>query len=545
MKKRILYHALHNAVFHKGKAEVKAVLGKILSELPHLRKDIKKIKKLVEEIVKDVNKLSHKVKLSKLKELAPHLLEKEKKVKREYSLPSLENVKDKVVTAFPPEPSGYPHLGHAKSALINQLYAKQYDGKFIMRFEDTNPGLVEKEFYDAQLEGLKWLGINYDELYYISDTMKEMYKKAEELIKKEHLYGCSCSQNTIKEKRKIGVECKCRKNSKTNNLKFWKSMLKGRKKGIIRFKGNMEDDNTVLRDPTMFRVIKHKHPRQGDKFIVWPSYDFAAAYSDGSEKITHRVRSKEFELRAYLQSKLQKLMRFKKTIIIEQGRFNLEGVESSKRVIRDLIKKKKLMGWDDPRLSTLVSLKRRGFEPEAIKKFLLTTGLTKAEAIYKWEALYRENKKIIDKKANRYFFIENPKKIKIKNSPNMKARIPLHPDFPQRGRREVRTMDEFYIQDKLDKKKNYRFMHLFNFKNNKFVSVESNSKLKAKLIHWLSARANLVKVEILMPDGSVKKGLGEESVRDLNVDDVIQFVRTGFCRLDKKGSKFVFYYTHN
>ncbi len=238
-------------------------------------------------------------------------------------------------------------------------------------------------------------------------------------------------------------------------------------------------------------------------------------------------------------------MGFNKTIIVEQARFNLEGVESSKRIIRELIEKKKLKGWDDPRLSTLIALKKRGFDPDGIKNFLLSTGITKAESTYKWESLYNENRKVIDKKANRYFFVENPKKIRIKNSPKLTAKIPLHPDFPQRGHREIKTTDEFYIQDKLEKNKTYRLINLFNFKNNEFTSVDQNKKHKAKPIHWLSARALLVKAEIIMPDGKIKKGLAEESVNNLNVNDVVQFQRVGFARLDKKGSKFIFYYTHN
>jgi len=547
-KHNILHYALHNAITHKGKAEVKAVLGKILSEFPHLKKDIEKIKEEVEKIVNEVNKFSHKVRLSKLKELAPHLLEKKKKVKQEFSLPPLEDVKDRVVTAFPPEPSGYPHLGHAKSALINYMYAKQYEGKFVLRFEDTNPELAQKEFYDAQLEGLRWLNISYDELFYISDTIDEIYKKAEELIKEGYLYACKCSKKIVQENRRISLECECKKNPESENLKSWNAMLnKKYKKGkiIIRLKGDMDNANAVMRDPTMFRIINNEHPRHNRKYIVWPSYDFAAAYSDGVENITHRVRSKEFELRAPLQSKLQELMGFNKTTIIEQGRFNLEGVESSKRVIRDLIKKKKLSGWDDPRLSTLIALKRRGFDIDGIKNFLLNTGLTKVEALYKWDALYSENRKIIDKKANRYFFVEKPKKIKIQNAPKLTAKIPMHPDFPERGNREIMTSSEFYIQDKLDKGENYRFIHLFNFVDNDFISVDSDEKLNAKLIHWLPAKADLVKVWVVMPDGSVKKGLAEESIKSLNVDDIIQFQRFGFCRLDKKGSKFTFYYTHN
>lgn len=554
---KILEHALVNAIAHEGKAQPGAVLPKLFQD--GLKKqDIKNVMPIIQKIVAKVNSMSLSTQEQELKKIAPAFFEK-KPAEEKHELPELPNAKEgKVVTAFPPEPSGYPHIGHAKGALVNYEYAKRYKGKFILRFEDTNPELAKKEYYDAQIDGYKWLGITWDELIYISDTITQMYKKAEELIKKNYLYACNCPADKIKKNRMEGKECECRKRKNSESLRIFKDMLKGKyAKGemIIRMKGNMKDDNTTMRDPTMFRVIKQKHPRLGIKIIVWPSYDIATAYSDGIEGVTHRVRSKEFELRAELQKKLQKLMEFKPTIIIEQARFNLEGTEASKRKIREGIDNKKLVGWDDPSLATLVALKRRGFQPEAIKSFLLNMGISKHESILEWELLEAENRKFIDKIANRYFFIENPVKIKIKNSPKIIAKIPLHPDHAERGNRILTTGDEFLINkselNELKKSKEdiFRMMHLLNFKKNKndleFHSKEMQPLLKARMLHWLPANKENIEVEILMPDGVKLKGLVEPSVKEIALDTVVQFERFGFCRLDKKTKdKLYFWFTH-
>jgi len=220
----------------------------------------------------------------------------------------------------------------------------------------------------------------------------------------------------------------------------------------------------------------------------------------------------------------------------------MRGVLSSGRVIRDKISKKKLSGWDDPRLTTLVALRRRGFLPEAIKDFVVSTGISKSESTMTWDDLIIRNKRIIDEVANRYFFISKPKKIKIKGFSGKDVFVPLHPDHD--GVRKLKVKNEFYIEDKLEKGKNYRFMHLFNFKDGKFISEGLDKSLGAKLIHWLPASKDLVKAKVLMDDGKFVSGVCESGVKKLKVGDLIQFERFGFCRLDKKEKVLEFIFTH-
>tara|TARA_Y100000034_G_C6848263_1_gene384501 strand:- start:454 stop:1386 length:933 start_codon:yes stop_codon:yes gene_type:complete len=309
-----------------------------------------------------------------------------------------------------------------------------------------------------------------------------------------------------------------------------------------------------MRDPALLRVIKHKHPRHGSKYKVWPTYDFESSVMDGLQGITHRLRTKEFELRNELQNYIQNILGFKQTKIYEFARFNLEGVESSGRVIRELIKKKKLIGWDDPSLTTIVALKRRGFTPEAIKNFILSTGITKVEATLTWDDLIAHNKRILDARTGRYFFIHNAKEIKIEKAPKQNVKLKLHPDSKEKLR-ELNTNDGFYIEKddfkKFKDNKLYRLMDCLNFKKkgSKFIfhslEYEKYKKEGHLIIHWLPKQKNLIKTEVLMSDKNLVKGIAEPMTKKLKENDVIQFTRFGFCRLDKKEkNKLVFWFTH-
>ena len=555
IKNTILKHALRNAIKY-GKADLKAVIGKVLGENPKLRKNAKKFIKEINKIIEEVNKFSSGKQKEELEKLAPELLEKKKHEEKDtFAFLGIMEGQD-IRTAFPPDPSKYPHIGHAKAIILNNELAKRYNGEFILRFEDTNPKIVEKEFYKVHLEDYVWLGIKADKVEYASDFMDIFYDYGKKLIEKSHAYVCSCKQEEIKKNRFEGEECHCRILTEEDHTQRYDEMFKAKEgKFILRLKGYMQHQNTVMRDPTLMRIIEAPHPRTKKKYRVWPSYDFENAVMDGVEKITHRLRSKEFEMRNELQRHIQAALGFRETKIYEFARFNLEGVESSGRVIREKIKKKKLIGWDDPSLPTIAALRRRGFLPEAIKNFVLSTGITKAEATLTWEDLFAHNRKLLDAKCNRYFFINNVKEIKIENALKQIIELKLHPDFKERGFRKFNTKDKFYINKEDFKEfkegKLYRLMDCLNFKKkrNKFIfdSLEHKKYKKhgKKIIHWLPKQKDLVKVEILMPDKKIIKGLAEPMVMNLNLNEVIQFQRFGFCKLDKKEkNKLTFWFTH-
>ncbi len=549
MKDLILKHTLLNAIQHNGKANFQAVLNKVIGEKPELRDKINELIPEIKEIVKKVNSLSTEKQRKKLEELGIEI--KKERKRKKYKLPPLPNAKTgEVITAFPPEPSKYPHLGHAKAALINYLYAKKYKGFFWLRFEDTNPELSKKEYYEAILDGLEWLGIKWDKLDYASNHMKEFYKASEKLIKENKAYVCTCKQDDIRKNRRLMKECECRKNSVGRNLELWEKMFSSLKEGeaSLRIKISMSHKNAAMRDPTIMRIIEHLHPRTGKKYRVWPTYDFATALMDAWEGVTHRIRSKEFEMRKELQQFIQRCFGFDPPFITEIARFNLKGVPSSGRVIREMIKKKELLGWDDPRLTTLIALRRRGFEPEAIKQFLISTGITKTESTLTWDALESFNRKLLDPKCNRYFCVFDPVEIEVEGAPPIKkVRVSMHPNFPKRGFREipVNVKKIFVSKDDLKRlrRKEVRLIGLFNIKLNKKAKFISKEKIiELPKIHWVSEEN--IGVKMLIPDGTFKKGLGEPELQKLNVGDKIQIQRVGFAKVDQKKPEFILYFTH-
>jgi len=558
LKSAIRKYAFQNAIRYSGKANPGAVMGRVLAENPSLREKAKEIGKEVANIIKEVNKLSLEKQQKKIKELAPELLEKKEGAK-EKDIFGFLDVREgqKIVTAFPPEPSKYPHIGHAKAIIVNYELAKRHNGTFYLRFEDTNPELVDGEFYKIHLDNYRWLGINPDKIDYASDFMEDFYKYAKKIIKENHAYVCSCSHAAIKEGRKNGTECEHRYQQPNENIELWQQMFNAKAgKYVLRLKGHMQSQNTTLRDPVIFRIVDETHPRKKKKYRVWPNYDFESSIMDGIEGITHRLRSKEFELRNELQRLIQTMAGLKETRIYEFARFNLEGVESSGRVIREKVQKKKLIGWDDPSLTTLVALKRRGFLPEAIKEFVLSTGLTKTEAVLTWDDLIVHNRRLLDSKCNRYFFVENPKEVKIEDASEQTPELKLHPDHAERGSRKFKTKDKFYLSEKdfkeLKEGKLYRLMDCLNFtkRKNKLVfdsfNYEKYKNHGDKIMHWLPVQKDLIKVEVLMPTKEIKKGLAEPLVKNLKVGDIVQFARFGFCKLDKKEKdKLVFWYTHD
>ncbi|MFM8658799.1 MAG: glutamate--tRNA ligase family protein, partial [Candidatus Nitrosotenuis sp.] len=300
VRDKILRLALQNALDH-GKTQDKIVLGKILGTEPSLRTQVKEIMPDIIEIVNSVNQMSQDQIKRQIQDKFPDLLvEKPKKQEEREGLPPLEGAEQgKVVTRFPPEPNGYPHIGHAKAAIIDEEYAKMYGGKLILRFDDTNPEAERLEYYAAIKVGLDWLEVKYDRTKNTSDDIELLYKKGQEMLDGNFAYVCTCKQETISANRREMKPCKCSMGEMSQNMERWDKMFSKFKQGdaIVRFRGNMSSENTVMRDPVMFRIIETKHPLLGDKYRVWPSYDFAVAIEDSIDGVTHAFRTKEYELR--------------------------------------------------------------------------------------------------------------------------------------------------------------------------------------------------------------------------------------------------------
>ncbi|HKC78687.1 MAG TPA: glutamate--tRNA ligase family protein, partial [Nitrosopumilaceae archaeon] len=262
VRKAIRGIALQNASEHEGKTRNDAVISKILGSRPDLRTKAKEIMPLISEIVSDINKISLAEQKAELESNFPELLVVKPKQER-VGLPPLEGAEQgKVVTRFPPEPNGYPHIGHAKAAIIDEEYAKMYGGKLILRFDDTNPENERLEYYAAIKVGLDWLGVKYDQIKNTSDDMELIYKKGLEMIEAGNAYVCTCDKEAISRNRREMKACKCRAGNHDQNIKRWHDMFEKYKPGeaIVRFRGDMQSENTVMRDPAMFRIIDEIHP---------------------------------------------------------------------------------------------------------------------------------------------------------------------------------------------------------------------------------------------------------------------------------------------
>ena len=541
--KEIRAYALKNAL-EFGKADAERILPKLFNHGLD-KKDIKLVIPKIDEIVEEVNSFDSIKMQRELHDLKGVAKEPEQK---EGGLPELEGAKEgKVVTRMAPEPSKYMHIGHALVFMIQYLYAKKYNGRCILRFDDTNPEKSTREFYDSSKEDLAWLGIKWDEELIASNHMNKYFEFAEKLIREKNAFVCKCSQEEVKKLREKVKECKCSKNSVDENLKEWKGMLNRRYEPgerTLRLRGDMQSKNGVMRDPVIFRISHAKHFLQKEKYAVWPMYDFESPIEDFLNGVTHVIRSKEFELRAELHNYILKLLKLKGPIVREIGRYEIAGAETQGRVIREMIESGKVAGWDDPRLMTIKSLRRRGFVPQMFQELAQTVGLSKTGGHIDPNVLGAANRKIIDSAANRYSFVKNAKELKILKKPKAgKIEIPVHPD--KEGVRKIKVGKIFISGDDLKnlKNKEIRLLHLYNMKLGKKIEFTSEENKDIPKINWVS---DGVETKILMPDGKWVSGLAERAIEELGEGEIIQFERFGFCRFDKIGKKGVyeFWFAH-
>jgi glutamyl-tRNA synthetase len=550
--------ALKNALEHDGKAKPDTVVAKIMGQKPELRKEAKLLINEITVIVNDVNKLSVGDQKAELEKSAPELLIHEKKEEKS-GLPPLPNaIMGAVVTRFPPEPNGYPHIGHAKAAVIDEEYAKMYDGKLILRFDDTNPLKEKIEYYDAIREGIEWLGVKPHRVKNTSDDMELLYDYAKKMIDVDGAYVCTCAMDIIKENRKNGIACGCRSNDVAHNLERWEKMFNEYKpnQAVVRYRGDMKSENTVMRDPTLFRIIDGEHSLKGRKYRVWPTYDFAASIEDSVDGVTHAMRTKEYELRNELYYAIIDRLQIRKPLMLEFSRLEFDGMPVSKRRIKPLIDQGLIKSWDDPRMPTLVALRRRGMLPEAIREFVLTLGFTKADTKPSFDVLESINRKMIDPLSIRLFFVSDPVVLQISSAPKNLVKIKNHPDKDM-GIREINVNDTFYISGsdaaKLKQGSEVRLIDLYNVKidhvEGKRISGSFNGEeLKENVpkIQWVS-KDDAVHMSVMVPKAlyigeeynpnslEIIKGHAESYTSKLKLGERVQFVRFGFCRIDSDG----------
>ena len=513
-----------------------------------------------------------------------------------------EGVYDHVCTRFPPEPNGYLHIGHAKSILLNYGLSQEYNGEFHMRFDDTNPTKEKTEFVDSIKADIQWLGADWkDHLYYASDYFPQMYEAAVKLIKKGKAFVCDLSAEEIREYRgtltEPGKESPYRNRSVEENLDLFERMKNGEFEDgskVLRAKIDMASPNINMRDPVIYRVAHMHHHRTGDTWCIYPMYDFAHPIEDAIEGITHSICTLEFEdhrpLYDWVVRELEYPMPPRQ---IEFAKLYLTNVVTGKRYIKKLVEDGVVDGWDDPRLVSIAALRRRGFTPESIKKFVDLCGVSKANSSVDYAMLEYCIREDLKKKA-RTMAVLNPVKLVIDNYPEDQIEmleVQNNLENPELGSRQVPFGRELYIEREdfmeepvrkyfrmfpgnevrlmnayfvtctgceKDENGNITVIHGTYDPESKGGNSPDGRKVKGP-IHWVAAKTavkaecrlyeNLIDEEkgVYNEDGSMnlnpnslivlKECYLEPSLKDAKAYDSFQFVRNGFFCVDAKDSK--------
>ncbi len=378
--KIIRAYALKNAVEHEGKA----VVGNVIPGLFNHGLTKNKIKETIpkiNEILKEVNKLSldnQKKEFEKLQDLIGHRPEQE-------GLPELPDTKKGIVMRFSPSPSGPLHIGHALTSSTSFLYTQKYNGKLIIRIEDTNPENIYKPAYEMIKKDSKWLFNNKCSFSIQSERMNLYYKYVDKLLKKESVYVCTCDSEKFREFAKNKRQCPCRNLDIKDNLKRWEKMLDKGKNGfkageaVLRFKSDMEHKNIAMRDFPLARINESNHPLQKNKYNVWPLMNLAVSVDDIDMKITHVIRAKEHRDNAEKQKLIFEVLNKKYPWCAFLGRIHFKDLELSTTKMRQEIESGKYTGWDDLKLPTLISIKKQGYKPEAFHRFAEQIGLNEID----------------------------------------------------------------------------------------------------------------------------------------------------------------------
>ncbi|MHC5224700.1 glutamine--tRNA ligase/YqeY domain fusion protein [Ignatzschineria sp. LJL83] len=505
-------------------------------------------------------------------------------------------------TRFPPEPNGYLHIGHAKSICLNFGIAKDYGGRCNLRFDDTNPTKEEIEYVEAIKNDVEWLGFKWDDLFYASDYFEQFYEAAVDFIKKGIAYVDDSSAEEIREMRGTlttpGVNSPYRERSIEENLDLFTRMRNGEFKDgekVLRAKIDMASPNMNLRDPALYRIRHETHHQTGDKWCIYPMYDFAHALSDAIEGISHSICTLEFEdHRPLYDWCVEQANMPHKPHQYEFSRLNIEHNVMSKRLLTQLVTSGLVDGWNDPRMPTISGLRRRGCPPEALRLFCERIGVTKSENMIELQQLSQAMRDILNEKADRRMAVLDPLKVTLTNFPEDEVlEIANHPQDESRGTRSVNFSNTLYI-DRADFKeeanKKYKRLVLDGYvrlrgayiiKATDFVKDENGEiseviaeivpgslgknveGVKARgVIQWVSAKdaidITIHNYDVLFSEKNpqslpgelidhvnrdslhVIQGKGEPALADSPIEEAYQFERIGYYARDSKSDKLVF-----
>jgi glutamyl-tRNA synthetase len=537
-------YALQNAVQHQNVPKAGTVLGTLMGKHPELRSRAKEMSGILKEVLDDVASLSPEERRSRLAEIAPDLLENEKEKKtRKLELPLLEGAEDGVVMRFAPNPSGPLHLGHARAAYLNDYYVRKYQGRYVLRIEDTDPRRIEPENYPLLLDDIEWMGLGITDIVYQSDRLEIYYEHCRRLIEIGGAYVCTCDSEAFRELKIARQECPCRGREIGENLDLWDRMLAGEfLEGMVtvRVRTEIDHPDPAMRDFSIFRIVDSPpHPRCDAR--LYPLMNFSVVIDDHLLGITHVIRGKDHIANTRRQRYIYDYFGWTPPRYIHYGRMSIGDVVLSTSAMKEGIADGRYSGWDDIHLGTLKAIARRGFEAEAVRRAMIDIGIGQNDISFSWENLYAQNKALIDPVTNRYFFVPDPLKLTVAGAPDQKARIPLHPNDPGRGQRELHFTGTLLVsRADIDGRSMVRLKDLFNIRISwedgepaltyAGDSLDEARAAKAPIIQWL-------------PEGTASPCLLRRSSGDLSgycepavageIGSVVQFERVGFVRIDE------------
>ena len=559
-------HALFNALKHDSDPDVGAIMGPLMGENPEFRPHGNEIPQIAGQVVGAVAGMDATARRERLEELDADLaaeLDAEPETD-EHTLPDLPNAAeyDEVTMRAAPNPNGPWHLGHARMPSVIGTYKQRYDGRFIVRFDDTDPETKRPDLdaYDAILDDIEYLGFEPDEVLKASDRLETYYDHAFELIEAGGAYTCDLPGEEFSELKNAGEPSPNRDKAPETVQSEFEAMIDGEYSAgemVLRVKTDITHKNPALRDWVAFRMIDTPHPREAAaEYRCWPMLDFQSGIDDHLTGVTHIIRGIDLQDSAKRQRFLYEYFDWEYPEVLHWGHVQLDeyDVKASTSTIKELIDAGDLDGWDDPRVPTIQSVRRRGIRGDAIVDALIGLGMSTTDVDLSMSTVYANNRELIDDEANRYFLVrdgvEKPLDRSGGNAPAA-GTPPLHPEHDDRGRRHIPVNDAVLVEpddvpavgDRVWLKGYGCVRHTdagFEYVGDDISAVREEG---VDVIHWVPAGESIA-VQMRTIDGDVR-GAAEPEFAETAVDDVVQFERIGFARVDEHGDgESVAYFAH-
>jgi glutamyl-tRNA synthetase len=562
-------NALFNALKHDSEAQVGAIMGPLMGENPEFRDFGDQIAGVIAPVVEEVNGMSQAERRERLAELAPERLEELESEDEEDDqvLPELPNVEeyDQVRMRMAPNPNGPWHLGSARMPAVIGTYKDIYDGWMLCRFDDTDPETKRPDLdaYDQILDAIEYLGFEPDEVLRASDRLEIYYDHARDLIEKEGAYTCSCPQGEFSEMKNAGEACPHRDKDTETVREEFEAMVDGEYdegEMVLRVKTDIEHKNPALRDFVAFRIIETPHPREeAADYRCWPMLDFQSGIDDHRTEVTHIIRGIDLQDSAKKQRFVYDYFDWEYPEVVHWGHVNIDeyDVEMSTSTLKELVDSGELDGWDDPRAPTIASLRRRGIRGGAIVDAMVELGTSTSNVDLAMSSIYAQNRERIDDETDRAFLVRDDAdhgggavERELQGGPDA-GTPPFHPEHEDRGRREIPT-DGGVLIEETDLPPEGERVWLKGYgcvrhTGERFEFVDADLDVTREedvdIVHWVPAVDNQ-SVRMRTPNGDIS-GYAEPGIRKYDADEMLQFERVGFVRVDSQDAeRTVVYFAH-